>query len=197
MNDMTDSSTLKIELSRDEALVLFELLARADANAFALADPAEQTALWRLEGALERVLPEPLLPNYLELLTRARTNLGPSSPEAVPNPGPVVYVDVDDTLVRSVGSKRIPMPSMVDHVRKLAAAGIELYCWSSGGGQYARSSAQELALEACFQGFLPKPRFMIDDQAPAEWRSFVCLHPNSAGSMEPSDYLSPPREGAG
>jgi hypothetical protein len=34
----------------------------------------------------------------------------------------VAYVDVDDTLVRSFGSKRIPMTEMVRHVRELKYA---------------------------------------------------------------------------
>jgi hypothetical protein len=52
----------------------------------------------------------------------------------------VAYVDVDDTLVRSFGSKRIPMPAMATHVRELHRAGVVLYCWSSGGAKYAAQS---------------------------------------------------------
>ena len=33
----------------------------------------------------------------------------------------VVYVDVDETLIRSAGSKRIPIPNVVAHVKQLAA----------------------------------------------------------------------------
>jgi len=49
----------------------------------------------------------------------------------------IVYVDVDDTLMRSVGSKRIPMPRVVERVRKLRDDGALLYLWSSGGAEYA------------------------------------------------------------
>jgi phosphoserine phosphatase len=76
----------------------------------------------------------------------------------------VVYVDVDDTLVRTVGTKRIPMTGAVDHVRSLHAGGAQLYCWSSGGGEYAHSVAQELGIAACFVAFLPKPHVLLDDQ---------------------------------
>ena len=55
----------------------------------------------------------------------------------------VVYVDVDDTLVRSVGTTRIPVPAAVDHVRRLAEQGATLYCWSAGGGA-ARTSRNGL-----------------------------------------------------
>ena len=86
----------------------------------------------------------------------------------------VVFVDVDDTLMRTVGAKRIPMPAVVARVRELHASGVALYLWSSGGGEYARLSAIELGLENCFLAFLPKPDAYLDDQAVSEWR--YCLH---------------------
>jgi hypothetical protein len=52
-----------------------------------------------------------------------------SSATALQSPGRlplVVYVDVDDTLIRTAGSKRIPIGSVIEHVRALAAAGAEL-----------------------------------------------------------------------
>ena len=86
----------------------------------------------------------------------------------------VVYIDVDDTLIRSVGTKRIPLPAVVDRVRALHAEGTELYLWSSGGADYARASAVELQIEACFAAFLPKPDVYLDDQAVQDWRD--CRH---------------------
>jgi hypothetical protein len=95
----------------------------------------------------------------------------------------VIYVDVDDTLVRTVGGKRVPMPRVVERVRSLAAEGAELYAWSSGGAGYARESARELAIEDCFAAFLPKPQIVIDDQAPADWRRLVHVYPTDASSQ--------------
>ena len=69
----------------------------------------------------------------------------------------VIFIDVDDTLVPSVGTKRIPMPSVVAHVRRLHASGATLFLWSSGGADYCRITATELGLADCFSGFLPKP----------------------------------------
>ena len=86
----------------------------------------------------------------------------------------VIYVDIDDTMVRSVGSKRIPMPSVIENVRRLKASGATLYLWSSGGADYCRSTAEELDLVDCFSGFLPKPTIYIDDQPLAEW--CLCRH---------------------
>lgn len=53
---------------------------------------------------------------------------------------PVVFVDVDDTLIRTVGAKRIPMPQSIAQVKQLHAEGVSLYLWSSGGADYARRS---------------------------------------------------------
>ena len=100
----------------------------------------------------------------------------------------VIYVDVDDTLVRSVGTKRIPMPAVVQHVRDLAADGAELFCWSTGGATYARDAADELGLADCFVGFLPKPNVVIDDQDFADWRRCIQVHPLSTSGQRLGDY---------
>jgi hydroxymethylpyrimidine pyrophosphatase-like HAD family hydrolase len=89
----------------------------------------------------------------------------------------VVFVDVDDTLIRSVGTKRIPMPRVVAYVRSLHSTGCVLYLWSTGGADYARQSAQELGLLECFNGYLPKPNLMIDDQPVPEWTACEHLYP--------------------
>jgi hypothetical protein len=101
----------------------------------------------------------------------------------------IAYVDIDDTLVRSFGPKRIPMTAVVEHVKGLHAAGATLYGWSSGGGEYARSSARELGIEGLFAGFLPKPNVLLDDQAPSEWRRLVHVHPAEAPSRSADDYV--------
>ncbi|WP_437714504.1 DUF705 domain-containing protein [Sorangium sp. So ce448] len=109
----------------------------------------------------------------------------------------VAYVDVDDTLVRSFGSKRIPMSAVVEHVRQLHEQGVVLYCWSTGGADYAESSARELGIDRCFTGFLPKPNILIDDQPPADWRGLVCVHPNEAVSKSAHDYATTVAAGRG
>jgi FMN phosphatase YigB (HAD superfamily) len=86
----------------------------------------------------------------------------------------IVFVDVDDTLVRSVGTTRIPIPRVIENVRALKDSGATLYLWSSGGAEYARASALELGIADCFEGFLPKPHVYIDDQPVHEWR--FCQH---------------------
>lgn len=100
----------------------------------------------------------------------------------------VVYVDVDDTLVRSFGSTRIPMPSVIQHVRELKQQGAQLFCWSSGGADYARQSAEELGIADCFTAFLPKPDVLLDDQAVSDWRRLVQVHPGACGGQTVEDY---------
>lgn len=89
-------------------------------------------------------------------------------------PSRVIFVDVDDTLIRSTGTKRIPMPGVVAAVHELHKQGVQLYLWSSGGAEYARKAAIELGIEKCFLAFLPKPQVYIDDQAVHQWR--FCKH---------------------
>jgi hypothetical protein len=97
----------------------------------------------------------------------------------------VVYIDVDDTLIRSAGTKTIPIPNVVEHLRQLADSGAELYCWSSVGAEYARATARNLGIERCFVAFLPKPNIAIDDQAISDWKRFATVHPlNAAKSVD-------------
>lgn len=95
-----------------------------------------------------------------------------------------IYVDVDDTLIRSVGSTRIPIPSVIRHVAELHEQDTLLYCWSSGGADYARRSAEEVGIAHCFAGFLPKPHVLIDDQRVMEWPQFLHVYPSSCRTLE-------------
>jgi FMN phosphatase YigB (HAD superfamily) len=90
---------------------------------------------------------------------------------------PVIYFDVDDTLVRSASTKRIPIPAAIASVRALKQSGARLFLWSTGGADYARSTAVELGLVECFEGFLPKPNAIVDDQAVSEWPDFLHFLP--------------------
>jgi hypothetical protein len=65
--------TIALTLGRHEALVLFEWLATLDSRDVGPAqDSAEAKILWSIEGQLEKLLVEPLAPNYRELLDAAR-----------------------------------------------------------------------------------------------------------------------------
>ena len=100
----------------------------------------------------------------------------------------VVFVDVDDTLVRHLGGKQIPVPGVIRHVRDLHESGATLYCWSTGGAEYARAMAGLVGLEACFTAFLPKPNVLLDDQAVRDWRQCVEVTPSETSGRAPGDY---------
>lgn len=101
-----------------------------------------------------------------------------------------VYVDVDDTLVRSFGPKRIPISATIAKVRELSRSGCQLYLWSSGGAEYCREVAEELGIAECFAGFLPKPRVLIDDQPVENWEPMRWVHTNRAGSSTVEEILA-------
>jgi hypothetical protein len=91
MHDLSKPVTL--ELPKSACLLLFEMLttayqqwresnsddATADLMAIAAQTHAERVAFWKLEGALERTLPELFSSNYRELLEESRQQLAISA----------------------------------------------------------------------------------------------------------------------
>ena len=70
------SDLVELQLTHDEALVLFEYLRRCDDdNSLVFIDQAEERALWNLEGKIEKQLAELFDPRYGELLQAARDRL--------------------------------------------------------------------------------------------------------------------------
>lgn len=66
------SEKILIELTRSEALVLFEYLSRCDdAQKYEFVDQAEQRVIWDLECLLQKQLSEISDPRYRELLKSA------------------------------------------------------------------------------------------------------------------------------
>ncbi len=62
-----------IELSSAEAIVLFEFLSRfSDKDNLEIQDQAEARVLWDVCCSLESQIVEPFVPNYVELLNKAR-----------------------------------------------------------------------------------------------------------------------------
>ncbi len=92
----------------------------------------------------------------------------------------VIFVDVDDTLIRSFGTKQIPIPNAIRYVRDMFNAGNLLYCWSCGGAQYSREVATKLGIADCFVCFLPKPDVVVDDRLEQLLAHCEFIHPNNA-----------------
>ncbi len=105
-----------------------------------------------------------------------------------PNPRKetVIFVDVDDTLIRSCGPKQIPIPNAIDYVREMFNAGNVLYCWSRGGAQYSRDIATKLGIADCFVCFLPKPDVVLDDRLEDLLNHCEFIHPMNAGPTQKS-----------
>ena len=99
-----------------------------------------------------------------------------------------VYVDVDNTLVRSFSGKRIPISSTINHIRELKRDGAILYCWSSVGADYAKAISKELNLLDVFTAFLPKPHIAIDDREINQWKYFQQVHPMSCRDRNLGTY---------
>lgn len=71
MSDKTEEPVV-IKLSRDHALILFELLARTSQSPRVdFVDQAERRVLWDLESQLEELLVEPLRGDYGRRLDEA------------------------------------------------------------------------------------------------------------------------------
>jgi len=71
------SNKVNIEITKDEALVLFEFLSRLNEKEQIdlFDDQAEQKVLWIIEGILQKELVEPLKPDYKEIIQQARDRI--------------------------------------------------------------------------------------------------------------------------
>ena len=72
-----ENNEITITLNKDEALVLFEFLSRFNENdnKEIFQDQAEEKVLWRIEGQLEKILVEPFMPNYQDIIKEARNRI--------------------------------------------------------------------------------------------------------------------------
>ena len=100
----------------------------------------------------------------------------------------VIYVDVEGTLVNTIGNRQVPIEAVIQHIRDLYEHGAELYCWSSAGASFAENVANSIGLVECFKAFLPKPNVMIDDIAITDWRQLLQIHPRHCVSKSLYDY---------
>ena len=72
-----ENDNINIELTKEEAIVLFEFLARISEkeDSIVFDDQSEQRVLWNIESILEKKLNDPFLLNYSEIVERARENV--------------------------------------------------------------------------------------------------------------------------
>lgn len=100
----------------------------------------------------------------------------------------IFYVDVEGTLINSIGNKTVAIEDVVKHIQELFEHGAILYCWSSAGADFAQQTAIALNLEKCFQAFLPKPNILIDDISIDSWRRLMQVHPSKCVTKTLYDY---------
>lgn len=64
---------IQIEISKDEAIVLFEFLSRfSEEEILQIEDQSEARVLWNILCDLEKILVEPFAINYTEILQKSR-----------------------------------------------------------------------------------------------------------------------------
>ncbi len=67
---------IKLLLTKDESIVLFEILSRFGENdTLTIEDQSESKVLWNIHCNLEKILVEPFQENYVEKLIEARSNV--------------------------------------------------------------------------------------------------------------------------
>lgn len=68
---------VNIELTKEEAIVLFEFLGRfnEDDDSSRFEDQAEQRVLWNIESSLEKKLSEPLRADFQDIVSKSRERL--------------------------------------------------------------------------------------------------------------------------
>ena len=72
-NDHRSDEDIRIKLSHDEALVLFDFLTRfSHEQRLETEHQAEERVLWNIQCNLESILAEPLTGDYTERLAQAR-----------------------------------------------------------------------------------------------------------------------------
>jgi hypothetical protein len=87
------------------------------------------------------------------------------------------FIDIDDTMIRSIGTKRIPITDTIKFIKNIDTKIDSIYLWSRGGAEYTKEIADSLGIAHLISGFLPKPDVMIDDQRISDWAHLKQLYP--------------------
>ena len=74
---MMEKKEISLKLTKDEALILFEFVTRFNENdnKEIFNDQAEEKIFWVIEGQLEKILVEPFMPNYQNIIQEARSRI--------------------------------------------------------------------------------------------------------------------------
>ena len=73
-------NNIQIELTNDEALILFERLSQLNTtDSLPVTDHAEELVFWKFHGQLEKALVEPFDPKYKDLILEAKARVAKES----------------------------------------------------------------------------------------------------------------------
>lgn len=77
MNSNEVEDLITINLTKDQSLVLIEFVSRLNEQPDSpiFEDEAELFALWQVEGQLQKILVEPFMQGYTEIIAKARERL--------------------------------------------------------------------------------------------------------------------------
>ncbi len=67
-----ETNIVKLELSKNEALIFYAWLQRFNESEQVFEDQAEERVLWNIESLMESILSDPFLENFDALLKKAR-----------------------------------------------------------------------------------------------------------------------------
>jgi len=72
-----EKKEISLKLTKDEALILFEFVSRFNENdnKEIFNDQAEEKIFCVIEGQLEKILVEPFMPNYQNIIQQARSRI--------------------------------------------------------------------------------------------------------------------------
>lgn len=102
----------------------------------------------------------------------------------------VIYVDVDDTLIRTLGTKRVPIPTAISHVRALHTQGAVLYLSAVAVNNMLGECAR-YGYRGMLRRILAKTsNSKFDDQQVSEWRYCRTVHPSNCGETSMEDYVT-------
>jgi hypothetical protein len=90
----------------------------------------------------------------------------------------IIYIDVDDTLIRTFGTKQIPIPRSADYFRRMHMSytdGVELEQTILETLRQSSVSISDLSAS-----FLPKPDIVLDDRLEILLEHCEFIHPNNA-----------------
>ena len=95
-----------------------------------------------------------------------------------------IYVDVDNTLVRTVRGTELPIPKVVRHIKKLHHEGALLYCSVTVARTMLAKPHNVWESMRVSLVFSESPKFSSTMNELEEWPCVVDVHPNCLATLK-------------